>query len=125
MAARGHARSVAGNASDGAVVTLRQEPNRLAVRKFTAPFMRDVLALFAMTGDETVMRYMGFRRHTSLKQAFELIMQYAEHPNAQYVAVYRDGDPDDILGVAGLEVQGHQAAITIMFRADFKARGAG
>jgi ribosomal-protein-alanine N-acetyltransferase len=106
-------------------MTMRQEPGRLMVREFITPYLSDVLALFAMTGDETVMRYMGFKRHTSLMQARELVERYVEHEAAKYLAVYRDGDPEDVLGVVGLEVQGHQAAITIMFRADFKARGAG
>jgi ribosomal-protein-alanine N-acetyltransferase len=80
--------------------------------------------IFAMTGDRTVMKYMGFRAHDTVEQARDLIAQYKKSPT-RWQAVHLDGQPDDILGVVGFEVQGHQAAITIMFRRDWKARGAG
>lgn len=80
--------------------------------------------VFAMTGDAHVMRYMGFKRHESVDEASALIRQYADSPS-RYQAVCLDGDPTDILGIIGLEVMGHQATMTIMFRRDWKARGAG
>ncbi|MEL7086942.1 MAG: GNAT family N-acetyltransferase [Planctomycetota bacterium] len=80
--------------------------------------------VFALTGDAQVMRYMGFRRHDSVEQASALIAQYREAPS-RYQAVVLDGDPADILGIIGLEVRGHQATMTVMFRRDWKARGAG
>jgi len=80
--------------------------------------------VFVLTGDRTVMKYMGFRVHNSVDDARDLIAQY-KHSPSRWQAVVLDGQPDDILGIVGFEVQGHQAAITIMFRRDWKARGAG
>lgn len=80
--------------------------------------------IFAMTGDRAVMKYMGFRVHDSVDDARDLIARYEDSPS-KWQAVCLDGDPSDILGIIGFEVQGHQAAVTIMFRRDWKARGAG
>lgn len=80
--------------------------------------------IFAMTGDRAVMKYMGFPVHNSVDDARDLIMHYRDSPS-KWQAVCLDGEPADILGIVGFEVQGHQAAITIMFRRDWKARGAG
>lgn len=80
--------------------------------------------LFAMTGDHNVMRYMGFAAHRTVDQATQLIKQYRASPS-KWQAVVLDGDPTDMLGIVGMEVQGHQATMTIMFRRDWKARGAG
>lgn len=79
------------------------------------------LGVLALTGDPDVMRYMGFAVHETVDQATALIAQYASS-STRFQAVCLD---DDILGIVGLEVQGHQAAMTIMFRRDWKARGAG
>lgn len=82
-------------------------------------------ALFAMTGDREVTRYMGFKVHDSVDQATALIQTYQKSPS-KWQAVCLDSDPDkEMLGVIGIEVHGHQAALTIMFRRDWKARGAG
>lgn len=81
-------------------------------------------ALFAMTGDRNVMRYMGFKQHDSVDEATALLQRYRESPT-RWQAVTMDGDPADVLGVIGFEVQGHQATMTMMFRRDWKARGAG
>jgi ribosomal-protein-alanine N-acetyltransferase len=91
--------------------------------------MRDIAPwegsrIFAMTGDRVVMQYMGFRAHDTVEQARDLIATYRNSPS-KWQAVVLDGQPDDILGIVGFEVQGHQVAITIMFRRDWKARGAG
>lgn len=80
--------------------------------------------LFALTGDHNVMRYMGFAVHNTVDQATALIKQYRASPS-KWQAVVLDGDPTDMLGIVGLEVQGHQATMTLMFRRDWKARGAG
>jgi len=80
--------------------------------------------LFAMTGDDHVTRYMGFATHRSVDDATKLIAAYRNSPS-RWQAVTLDGDPTDMLGIIGLEVQGHQATMTIMFRRDWKARGAG
>ena len=80
--------------------------------------------VFALTGDRTVMKYMGFRAHDTVEDARDLIAQYRDSPS-RWQAVCLDGEPADILGIIGLEIQGHQAAVTIMFRRDWKARGAG
>jgi len=80
--------------------------------------------VFALTGDRDVMRYMGFKVHDTVQQATELIQQYQNAPS-KYQAVCLEDSPSDILGIVGLEVRGHQVAMTIMFRRDWKARGAG
>lgn len=81
--------------------------------------------LFKLTGDPLVMKYMGFRTHKTIEDATKLIYQYAANPIAKFQAVCRREDLSDILGVAGMEVRGHQTALIIMFRRDWKARGAG
>lgn len=80
--------------------------------------------VFALTGDEHVMKYMGFPVHRSVDDATKLLQTYTQSA-ARWQAVCLDGEPVDILGIVGLEVQGHAATITIMFRRDWKARGAG
>lgn len=81
--------------------------------------------LFRLTSNPAVMRYMGFAVHTSEAQATALIERYQNNTECRWLAVCYPDDPAGILGVAGLEVRGHQAAMTIMFRGDRKARGAG
>lgn len=80
--------------------------------------------VFALTGDEQVMKYMGFKTHRTVAEATELILQLLNSPS-RFQVVCLDGEPDDVLGILGFEVQGHQATMTIMFRRDYKARGAG
>lgn len=80
--------------------------------------------VFALTGDPVVMRYMGFGVHKGVDEATALIAAYRNAPS-RYQAVCLESEPTDILGIVGLEVRGHQATITIMFRRDRKARGAG
>lgn len=79
-------------------------------------------AVFALTGDETVMRYMGFKVHRSVDDATKLIRLYQDAP-ARYQAVCLDGEPADVLGIIGLEVVRHMATMSVMFRRDWKARG--
>lgn len=80
--------------------------------------------VFAMTGDAVVMQYMGFKMHETVDEATALIERYRDAPG-RFQAVCLDADPNDVLGIVGLEVQGHQAAMTIMFRRGAKARGMG
>lgn len=77
--------------------------------------------LFVMTGNANVTRYMGFRTHKSVGEATQLIEQY-RNSVAKWQGVYSN---NDLLGVVGLEVARHQATMSIMFRPDWKARGAG
>lgn len=77
--------------------------------------------LFVMTGNPDVTRYMGFRMHKSVDEATQLIEQYRSSL-AKWQGVYAD---NELLGVVGLEVARHQATMSIMFRSDWKARGAG
>lgn len=91
--------------------------------------IRDILpwegsAIFALTGDSVAMKYMGFRTHKTIEEACALVAKYQNSPT-RWQAVCLAAEPHDIFGVIGFEVQGHQAAITIMFRRDWKARGAG
>jgi len=81
-------------------------------------------ALFVLTGNPDVTRYMGFRTHESVDEATRLIEQY-RNSIAKWQAVCPADNPNDILGVIGLEVARHQATMSIMFRSDWKARGAG
>jgi ribosomal-protein-alanine N-acetyltransferase len=81
-------------------------------------------AVFALTGDSKVMRYMGFAVHNSVDQATALLQAYKSSPS-RFQAVCLDGEPTDLLGIVGLEVRGHQASMTLMLRRDWKARGVG
>jgi RimJ/RimL family protein N-acetyltransferase len=78
-------------------------------------------ALFVLTGDPDVTRYMGFCTHKHVDEATQLIEQYRSSPT-KWQAVCSN---NDVLGVVGLEVMRHQATMSIMFRPDWKARGAG
>lgn len=80
--------------------------------------------LFVLTGNPDIMRYMGFRTHETVNDAARLIEQY-RNSVSKWQAICPAGEPSDILGVVGLEVMRHQATLTIMFRQDWKARGAG
>ena len=81
--------------------------------------------VFRLTGDPKVTRYMGFRTHTDEAQAVALIERYRMDASTRWFAVcYREA-PLDIVGLAGLEVRGHAATTSLMFRSDWKARGAG
>lgn len=81
--------------------------------------------VFRLTGDPEVMRYMGFAAHYREEQAAQLIERYRGNTETRWLAVCPKKDPNDILGIVGLEIRKHQAALTIMFRRDWKARGAG
>jgi RimJ/RimL family protein N-acetyltransferase len=80
--------------------------------------------VFALTGDVRVMRYMGFAVHKTVDEATALIETYKNSPS-KFQAVCQVDTPADILGIVGFEVRGHQATMTVMFRGDMKARGAG
>lgn len=91
--------------------------------------VRDLLpwegpSLFKLTGDPNVTKYMGFRTHETVYDATCLIEKYLES-RSKFQAVCDTSNPSDLLGVVGLEVNKHQAALIIMFRTDWKARGAG
>lgn len=77
-----------------------------------------------LTGDASTMKYMGFKQHKTEAQAATLIERYATAPG-RWLAVCPINDPADVLGIVGFEVQRHQATLTVMFRSDWKARGAG
>lgn len=79
-------------------------------------------ALFVMTGDPRVTRYMGFRTHETVDEATQLIATYKNSPTTWKAICAADSD---VLGVVGFEVQRHQATLSLMFRNDRKARGAG
>lgn len=81
-------------------------------------------ALFTMTGDPKITHYMGFRTHKTVDEATQLIAQY-QSSASRYQAVCLADSPGDILGIVGLEAQRHQVTMLIMFRSDWKARGAG
>lgn len=80
--------------------------------------------VFVLTGDPDIMRYMGFAIHETADDATRLIERYLGSPT-RFQAVCDPNNLSDILGIVGVEVRGHQATLTIMFRRDWKARGAG
>lgn len=80
--------------------------------------------LFRITGDPKVTRYMGFKTHQTEAEATELIRRYADN-SARWLAVCPKEDATDMFGIVGLEVRGHSATMSLMFRSDWKARGAG
>lgn len=81
----------------------------------------DATALFQLTSDPEVTQYMGFRTHTSLTEAEDLISKYRDN-SVKFQGVFLE---DSLIGVFGMEIKEHQAAITIMFRRAWKSRGAG
>lgn len=84
----------------------------------------DALRVFRLTRDPAITRYLGFRTHTDITEAVELTGRYRNAPG-KWLAVCPKDDETDVLGLVGFEVQRHQAALTILFRGDWKARGAG
>lgn len=80
--------------------------------------------LFVLTSNPDVTRYLGFRTHKFLYEATQLIERYRDSVT-KWQAVCSPGDINDVLGIVGLEVSRHQATMSIMFRPDWKARGAG
>jgi len=95
---------------------------RFTVRDLT-PW--DAERLFVLTGNPRVTQYMGFRTHRNAEDTAGLIEAYNKDPTRKYLAVCPNNDVTDILGIAGFEIQRHQATMAIMFRPDWKARGAG
>lgn len=78
-----------------------------------------------LTGDPLVMRYMGFALQQSEDEATALIVRYRNNTQCRWLAVCPKDDPADVLGIVGFEVLRHQATLTIMFRRDRRAWGAG
>lgn len=78
----------------------------------------DVFALFS---DLETVRYMGVPQLRSITHANDLVQHYQSSPT-RWLGVY---DGSKFLGVVGLEIRGHQAAITIAFNRSREARGAG
>jgi len=81
--------------------------------------------VFRLTGDPVVMRYMGFPVHADVEQAGALIERQRLNDRQRWLAVCPNEDHNDVLGLMGFEVQGHAATVTLMFRNDWKAKGAG
>lgn len=78
--------------------------------------------VFALTGNADTMRYMGFKRHETVDEAYELILKYRNAPG-RWLAVCPVDNPVDVLGILGFETQRHMATLSMMFRNDWKARG--
>lgn len=81
--------------------------------------------VFRLTGNPATTRYLGFRTHETVDEATALMERYHANPLGKWLAVCPKGDPTDVLGLVGFEVQRRQATLTIMFRSDRRARGAG
>lgn len=69
----------------------------------------DATALFRLTSDPTVTRYLGFRTHTHVDDAAKLIAAYRTG-SGRWFAVW---DGPRIAGVVGAERQGHAAALAL------------
>jgi len=67
----------------------------------------DAPALFRLTSDPTVTRYLGFRTHETVDDAAALIATYHTGPG-RWFGVW---DGDRLAGVVGAERQGHSAAL--------------
>lgn len=80
--------------------------------------------LFVLTGNPLITRYMGFATHKTVYDAARLIERYKDSPS-KYQAVCPINNPANVLGVIGMEVNRHQATLTLMFHHGWKARGAG
>ena len=98
------------------------ELGRFTIRDL-APW--DAPELFKLTGDPEVMRYMGFRTQMFVRDAEKLIETYAANQSTRFQGIFLTEEPANLLGVTGLEIKEHQAAMTIMFARIWKARGAG
>lgn len=82
----------------------------------------DAPELFFMFSDLRVVQYMGVSQFRSMDDARQLIERYQSSPT-KWLAVCAGSE---FLGIVGLEVQGHQATMTIAFNRTRKAgRGAG
>lgn len=99
-------------------MTAPAQVGRFTIRDFM-PW--DAPALYAMTGDTQTTKYMGFKTHESVDDAARLIETY-KNSLSTFRAVCLE---NEIVGVVGVEILRHQATLTIMFRRDWKARGAG
>lgn len=86
----------------------------------------DAPQVFRMTGDLVVTRYLGFRTHQTIADAEALIARLPASPGV-WRAVCPIENQNRILGVVGVEFQGHSAAVVIYFDIQSKkdARGAG
>jgi ribosomal-protein-alanine N-acetyltransferase len=99
------------------------EPERFAIRDVT---IWDAPWLLKITGDPEATRYLGFRTHTSVRQAEELIELYGSNPSMKAIAVVDRAAPGELLGVIMWEVQGHIATVAILANIhDRRAAGIG
>jgi ribosomal-protein-alanine N-acetyltransferase len=85
--------------------------------------MNDDWPLYVLTSDPKVTKYMGFRTHTSIDDARAMLRNYATSPT-RFLGVHARGS-GRFLGVVGLQIDRHQAALTIMFGRSREAMGAG
>lgn len=81
----------------------------------------DSVEMLSLFGDPETVRYMGVRQLGNMKEAIALV-QRLQSSAAQWFAIC---DGVTFLGVAGFEVQRHQATVTIAFKRCKAARGAG
>lgn len=81
----------------------------------------DATALFALTGCRKTTEYMGFKTHKSIAETLDLILTYRKSAT-KFQGVFL---ADALVGVIGFEIRAHQAAVLIMFRSEWSARGAG
>lgn len=77
-------------------------------------------ALFELTGDPRVTRYLGFRTHETVHDAARLIEEYARGPAAWQAA---HDDSGRLVGVVGTEKRGHILAMALYGNPKFRGFG--
>jgi len=84
---------------------------------------RDRDMLFPLVSNPAVTRYLGFKTHENVHDTERLLRRYRHGPGV-WLGVF-EGMPwaEQLVGVAGLEKQGHNVACSIYFSPE--ARGAG
>lgn len=83
----------------------------------------DASAVFAMTSDPRVARYMRFDTHESLGEAQELIAAYGKRGGLAFLAETLDGSP---IGVAALKREGtesEEADLSVFSRPEYWGKG--
>jgi [ribosomal protein S5]-alanine N-acetyltransferase len=83
--------------------------------------MWDALDIFTLFGDPQIVHYMGLLQLHTFAEASALIERY-QSSSTRWLAIC---EGLKFLGIVGLEIKGHQAAITIAFKHTGSARGAG
>lgn len=80
-------------------------------------------AVFAMTSDPRVARYMRFDTHGSLSEARELIAAYTKPGNLSFLAETLDGSPVGVAALKRKETESEEADLSVFSGAEYWGRG--